>query len=60
MQIIAKLGTDVLNLVVSQIFDIFLRNELVDLLQVDELLKIDIARLQVIENHFLKLIKMKE
>lgn len=35
VHLIAKLGSDILDLVLSQIFDIFLRNELVDVLNLD-------------------------
>jgi hypothetical protein len=59
VHIIAKLGTDILDLVLSQIFDIFLRNDLVDVLNLDELLRIDIKLLIIIEDYFVKLIKMK-
>jgi hypothetical protein len=60
VHIIAKLGSDILDLVLSQIFDIFLRNELVDVLNLDELLRIDVKLLIVIENYFVKLIRMKD
>lgn len=60
MHIITKLGSDILDLVLSQIFDIFLRNELVDVLSLDELLLIDVRKLAVIENYFMKLIKVKK
>jgi hypothetical protein len=60
VHIISKLGSDILDLVLSQIFDIFLRNDLVDVLNLDELLKIDIKHLVIIEDYFVRLIKMKE
>lgn len=59
VHIIAKLGPDILDLVLSQIVDIFLRNELVDALNLDELLLINIKHLVIIEDYFLKMIRMK-
>lgn len=56
---LAKLGPEVLDIAVSQIFDIFLRNDLVEVLNFDELLKINVKHLTIIDDYFTKVLKMK-
>ena len=47
---LAKLGLDFLDITVSQVFDIFLKNDLVEVLNFDELLKINVKHLIVFES----------
>ena len=57
--IVAKIGKDIMNIVQSQVFDLFLRNSEVTELYIDELLKIEISSLLSIEAFLNKMIKMK-
>ncbi len=57
--LIAKMGPEILDIAVSHIFDIFLKNNLVEILNFDELLKINIKHLVIIEDFFARLVKMK-
>lgn len=57
---LAKLGLEALDIAVSQIFDIFLRNDLVEVLNFDDLLKINVDHLTIIDDYFTKVLKMKE
>lgn len=58
--VISKLGKDMLSLVQTQLFDLFLKNTLVDLLKVDELLKIEASSLRCIEVYLQRLMKERE
>lgn len=58
--IVAKVGKDIMNIVQSQVFDLFLRNSEVTELYIDELLKIEISSLTSIEAFLNKMMKMKQ
>ncbi len=57
--IVAKVGKDIMNIVQSQVFDLFLRNSEVTELYIDELLKIEISSLASIEAFLNKMAKMR-
>ena len=57
--IVAKVGKDIMNIVQSQVFDLFLRNSEVTELYIDELLKIEISSLASIEAFLNKMARMR-
>jgi hypothetical protein len=57
--IVAKVGKDIMNIVQSQVFDLFLRNSEVTELYIDELLKIEISSLASIEAFLNKMAKIR-
>lgn len=56
----AKLGKEALSMVEAQIFDLFLRNSLIEELSVDELLKIEPSSLRSMESYLIRLNKLKQ
>jgi hypothetical protein len=60
LTVVARLGKELLTLVQTQLFDLFLKNSLVELLNIDELLKIESFSLRSIEGYLVKQMKLRE